>query len=205
MKKTITIFAFLFLAFYPFAIFGQRKNTNKKLKTTLIQKIKPVTITAAPQVEDRVWKELISEEGNFKVLFPKEPERFVRNNNSMKEGSFIEYKLLTNSRKYSVSWGEFTNAKSVTNEQLNWLYNKTRDGIIENAKGKLLADNSLEIGSVLGREITYEQENYTVTNRYFLNDNRLYQIITVVKKELNKGVNVQEFGKKFLNSFQFIK
>ncbi len=203
MKKITSIIVFVFFIFSPLVIFSQKKTTSKKqIKSKRVLRSE---IVAEIQAEDEIWKELVSDEGNFKVLFPKEPEKLVRNNNLMKDKSFIEYKLLTNFRKYSVSWGELTNTKSISNEQLNELYNKVRDGILADAKGKLLNYSELQTGNTLGREINYEQENYIVTNRYFFNDNRLYQIITVVEKELNKGVNVQKFGKKFLDSFQFIK
>ncbi|HXH69404.1 MAG TPA: hypothetical protein VNI60_03555 [Pyrinomonadaceae bacterium] len=194
---------FVFLIFSPLVIFSQKKITsNKQIKS--VKKIKRTEIVAKIQPEDGIWKELVSEEGRFKILFPKEPEKLVRNKDFPRGNSFIEYKLWTNFRKYSVSFAEFDNVKSLSNEQLNGLYDITRDGIVKDAKGKLSTDNSLQVGNVLGREITYEQENYIVINRYFLNGNKFYQIITVVEKELNVGTNVQEFGKKFLGSFRFI-
>jgi hypothetical protein len=202
MKKITSIIIFMFLIFSPLLSFSQKKITTKK-QSKSVKKVR-TEIVAKIQAEDGIWKDLVSAEGNFKVLFPKEPEKFVRSNNFVKNSSFIEYKLSTNFRSYSVSWGELSNAKSISNEQLYELYDKVRDGILVDAKGKLLDYNTLQIGNTVGREINYEQENYIVINRYFFNVNRLYQVVTVVEKGLNKGVNVQEYGKKFLDSFQFI-
>jgi hypothetical protein len=81
MKKTIIILIFVIFISCPFTSFGQKKSTNKKT----VDKIKPITITAIKQPEDGVWNELISEEGNFKVLFPKEPEKIVKENINTKE------------------------------------------------------------------------------------------------------------------------
>jgi hypothetical protein len=85
------------------------------------------------------------------------------------------------------------------------MYDKVRDGIIEQTKGNILNEKECYIGKTLCREIVTEHGGYIVNNRYFLSGDKFFQIKTTVEKQTNRGFNVQEFGKKFLNSFQFIK
>jgi len=164
MKKIILVIFFVFLAFSPSISYGQKKNSKKK-QSKSVKKSQRLEIIAEIPVEDGVWKELISKEGSFKILFPKEPEKLIRDNDFTSGNSFIEYKLWTNFRKYSASFAEFRGEKSLSDEQLKGFYDITRDGIVNQAKGKLLTDKSLRVGNVIGREIIYQQENYLVTNR----------------------------------------
>lgn len=202
--KSITItFVFVLFILFPSISFSQKKNTTRGKSTKSPRRI--TSITEVLQAEDRKWIELVSKQGNFKILFPGEPKYFVGNNKFTKENKFTEHKLETNFRTYTVGFGDFNNIESITDEQREKIYDITRDGIVKDAKGTLINDNKLQIGNVFGREITYEQENYLVTNRYFFKGNTFYQLITVVKKYLSKGTNIQEFGKKFLDSFQFVE
>ncbi len=203
MKNITITFVFVLFILFPLTAFSQKKNTTKGKSTKSPRKI--TSVTEVLQSEDKKWNELISKQGNFKILFPGEPKYFVGNNNFTKENKFTEYKLETNFRTYSVGFGDFNNIEFITDEQREKIYDITRDGFVKNAKGTPTNDNKLQIGNVFGREITYEQENYLVTNRYFFKKNKFYQLITVVRKQLSQGTNIQEFGKKFLDSFQFVE
>ena len=204
MKNILLIIVFALFAFNPAFIFSQKKDIRKK-QNKPTEVVRRIEIVAEPQVENKVWKELISEEGNFKILFPKEPEKLIRDKDFSRGNSFIEYKLWTNFRKYSVSFGDLGAVKSLSDNQLKEIYDKMRDGIIKDAKGNLINDNNINVGNVFGREIIYEQENYLVTNRYFFYGSKLYQIITAVEKKLSSEKNVQKFGNKFLDSFDFVR
>ena len=192
MKNIVITFVFALFILFPLTAFSQKKNTTKGKSTKSPKRI--TTLIEVLQPEDRKWNELVSKQGNFKILFPGKPQEFIGNNNFTKENKITEYKLETRFRKYTVGFGDFNNIEFITDEQREKLYDITRDGLVK-----------LQIGKVFGREITYEEENYSVTNRYFFKGNTFYQLITVVRKELSKGNNIQEFGKKFLDSFQFIE
>lgn len=69
MNQIISVIVFVFLALSPSIIYGQEKNSKKKLNKT-VKKLQRLEIIAEIPVEDGVWKELISKEGSFKILFP---------------------------------------------------------------------------------------------------------------------------------------
>ncbi len=72
------------------------------------------------------------------------------------------------------------------------------DMSVQNLKGKLEHEKKITIDKYPGREIVVLVEDLAVRQRFYLVDNRLYQMVIVDSKELVTGKDAETF----LNSFK---
>jgi hypothetical protein len=176
---------------------GQKKSTKSK-------SLKKQRVTEVISPEEGQWKEIISKEGNFKIKFPSAPENFVGNNSNAENGKYHEFKVSTKFLKYSASYADSNLAGGLNSEQLRSFYDVFQTKIAESDNRIILEATDLQTSGVLGREVKYKKSNLIIVDRYILDDRRFYQLLTTTFEEYDKGENIRNFRKRFLESFQFV-
>jgi hypothetical protein len=202
MGKRI-IFYVLLLILSSTAVVGQSKTVNRSPKAT--KKSPPKEIIALRPVEERDWKEIISVEGKFKILFPKEPEKKIIENQNTVGKILVEYQIKTSFVKYSFGYADFTWSLT-NNEELQKFYDNFMERLVKSGPSAVVVSkNDFYINNILGREAIIKNDDYVYMNRYILVGNRLFQLLTTTPKEIDVGQNVKEYRRKFLDSFNIVK
>ncbi len=174
LRKILFIFlvGISFLA-YSSEIFAQKKTTGKKKKPVKTQPKEVVN-----PVVDGTWKEFVSAEGKFKVLFPTPP---VTNTSDDGAGELrlktVSYQAYGGTNVYAVSFtdsffkGHFNDEKTL----------ETLRKLIA-IKGKVIRETKIKLGEVVGLEIIYEKANKTISqHRVYAVGKRSYELIAGIK------------------------
>lgn len=141
------------------------------------------------------WRTITSQDGRFTAIFPGEPKSRTRN-----ALFFKLHALAFDSRKteYLVAYMDYPPKLHV--RPTKQAYDGARNGAL-GKDGKLLAEKSMAIEGFPGREIQVEKKGEFSMARYFLDGNRLYQIVATVPMSRQSSTNISYF----LNSFHLLK
>lgn len=153
---------------------------------------------ASAQTGDN-WVRLAPTDGGFAVMVPgqAEEQNFNRDQFTSKIYTVIVKQGQTGRAVYLAGFGDY--APSVKIDPLTEL-NADRDNFIKELSGmKLLESHNTTLDGRLGIEFTGESNQATVTCRFYVNGNRVFQLAVMVFKGVDEKKNVD----KFFDSFAF--
>lgn len=165
---------------------------------------KPITVAQS------IWKQFSSQEGGFSVLMPGKPTE-VKQTVKAKSGA-IEIHMFTVERqqdavKYVVGYADYPDSYIQIlnrNNLVEKALDNGRNTALKNARGTLLSEQKISLGSNSGREINYNKPgNKFVKHRIYLVNKRLYQVSVETTKEKQKYLTKSMTG--FFNSFVLLK
>lgn len=189
-----------------------RRSTSRKLRLTLfalclhqiscgqasqpsLDKAQVLKTVKVQSVAD--WKEVISDTGRFRILFPDEPEKSDKS-----IGDFTEqgYKLHSGETFWMAYYSDFQRP-IVGEAALRDAYQKSAAGLT--GKGsKLLRQNDIILNGRLGTEMILKARN-TVFMRGFLIGRRMY-VLEVDRPDVPDGDStIPDDVRQFFDSFTF--
>jgi len=146
------------------------------------------------------WKEFSSAEGRFSVNMPGQPapgKQMIKT--AIGDIAMYQFTLsLGKDYAYSALYSDFPELIMRQPNAAESLLNSGRDGAVQNVKGKLVSEQGLLLGSYPGREIHVEAPQGAIRARFFVVDQRLYQVIAVAPGDKILSDDVT----KFLVSFK---
>ena len=152
------------------------------------------------------WKEFVSEEGNFKVKFPKTPEQKTRTS-PLGDGK-IQYPKIEVSLPeiyLSVYFSEVEIMNPLEQNELKNYYDFLRNQTVQLNNSKLISNRDVFLGENMGHEFIESRDNKFVTYRIYLIKNMLYQLKTEIDSSAKYDNEIKTISDKFLDSFQIIK
>ncbi|MDP5017631.1 hypothetical protein FJR11_15950 [Anabaena sp. UHCC 0187] len=166
----------------------------------------PVSANQPVKVAQSIWKLFSAPDGSFRILMPGKPEEAKQTVNA-KSGN-IELNMFTVERQqeevkyavgyvdYSSEYIELLNRNNLVEKALD----NGRDSVVKKAKGTLISEQKITLGSYSGREINYSKPGEKIVKqRIYLVDKRLYQISVETTKKRQKFLTKSIEG--FLSSF----
>jgi outer membrane lipoprotein-sorting protein len=149
-----------------------------------------------------VWSEFRSDEGRFNILMPEKPVPQTSTFET-KGGRFVEHTFTASHGLLVCVVGYMDIPKqSLSANNVDILFDSTRDTFIKAVGGKLASENPLSLDGHTGREIKALLFQGEVRLRQFLVDDRLYQLY--VMKADNVVDSDAEIFSKFFASFKLI-
>jgi hypothetical protein len=165
-----------------------------------------VSANQAIKVAQSVWKLFSAPDSSFRILMPGTPQTIKQAVNT-KSGN-LELTMFTVERQqeevkyvvgyvdYSSEYIELLNRNNLVDKALD----AGRDSVIKKAKGNLVSEQKITLGSYSGREINYSKPGEKIVRqRIYLVDKRLYQVSVETTKKRQKFLTKSIGG--FLNSF----
>jgi hypothetical protein len=157
-----------------------------------------------------VWKEFVSEDGQFKATFPMEPKEVVEENewNNMKVPTH-RFEVFTRIY-FGVRYSDFPNSTAANSDNFKYIYDYQRDLTLKLANARLVEEKDIWMNKNLGREIIVSRKtffdlfNQTDIYRFFQIGNRTFQLNTS-GLSFSEDAEVDKDAYRFLNSFQVIE
>jgi len=146
------------------------------------------------------WQRLAPAAGGFAVMIPGKPEEQSINKDQYSANLYILTIKDSSSARviYLAGVGDYAATVKV-DPQIE--LPADRDNFIKELPGmKLIESHNITLDGRPGIELTGESEQTTVTARFYLRGNRVYQLAALVFKGANEKANVT----KFFDSFAFI-
>jgi hypothetical protein len=141
------------------------------------------------------WKTVTSQDGRFTALFPGEPQPRTRNTLLFKLHALA---FKRGKVEYLVAYMDYPPKLHVL--PTKQAYDGARDAAL-GKDGRLLGEKSMTIEGFPGREIRVEKKSEFNVARYFLDGNRMYQVIVTVPMPEQTSTNIPFF----LDSFHLLK
>jgi hypothetical protein len=145
------------------------------------------------------WKEFTSKEGQFKVLMPGKPEqKKLETESDFGKGMLHMNTVELDKMMYGANYCDFpAKIKEIPRKKV---FDSSRDGAVENLKGKLASEKDIKLGDHAGRELHIDVAGgkQLFRARVYLVDQRLYQVVVFGSKE----AATSKAADKFLDSFQ---
>ena len=165
-----------------------------------------VSANQSVKVAKSVWKLFYAADGSFRILMPgipKETKQTVKTKSgNIKLNMFSverpqeEVKYAVGYVDYSSEYIELLNRKNLVEKALD----NGRNNVVKKAKGTLISERKIRLGSYFGREISYSKPGGNIVKqRIYLVEKRLYQVIVETTKARQKFLTKSREG--FLNSF----
>lgn len=155
--------------------------------------------SAGAEDTDKVeWKEFASKAGRFKVLMPGAPRLDeVETESDFGPGVLHMNSVQKGEADYGANYSDFP--AGIKTVPLKTILDSSRDGAIENLKGKLIGEKDIALGAVTGRDIKIDvgDGKRVFRARVFLVDQRLYQVVVFGPRE----VTTSKESDRFLDSF----
>lgn len=202
MTREIFFIALVLVFIFEVAnAFGQ-KTKPKVRKSEKTEKVQ--SVSAKSVAEEGEWKEVTSDYGNFKIQFPSKPKKSGGPSKYSPDKKYTEFVMATNFLKYSVSFADFNLPELSNGEITKKLYDKISTDAPSKLNATLISQGNFLVDGVVGLELILTDRSSVFVNRYIIKRKRMYQLLTTTRKELADAPNIQEYRKKFLESFQFV-
>lgn len=161
-----------------------------------------VLVAACNTATPPTLEEFSSENGGFAISTPLTLEESVQSVDTAVGP--IEIHTFTGENRnaaYVVAYSDYP-AEMVSQVDPTMLLDGSRDGAVQNVNGTLVSEETLDLNGNPGRSLVIDAttdtgEDATVNARLYLVENRLYQVLVVVPKGKEEGVDIAGF----LNSF----
>jgi hypothetical protein len=158
---------------------------------------------APPKIE---WKEFISDEGRFKVLFPGIPHQTFKENdtpNGKVKTTIFDVALTED--YFEVRYGDFLAEPDVNQNDLKSYYDFIRDNTLKLQPSTLLSERDISLNGKQGRELVINFNETYIKYRLFLIGRRMFQASIRVKISRKDDPIFQDRANKFLDSFQILE
>jgi len=142
------------------------------------------------------WLELVSDECNFRILFPGKPQ--IDNEVLPRRG----FKFTNSAGKWSAFCADLGQAVPSDETSLRDLYQKRMDAMTRN-KTYLLASSDLSINGRLGIEFTIHGLSQVSYTRAFASGHRLYMISVARKNSTTATDDIPADVQQFFDSFAY--
>jgi hypothetical protein len=147
------------------------------------------------------WQDFSSTDGKFSVRMPGDPKE--ESNTITTDSGEITIHLFgvpIGNTDYIVAYSDYP-AELVNSKGSAGILDSARDGAINNTKGKLISDESIELNGFPGKLLVVGSPDGTgiAQAKIFLVGNRLYQVFVATEKDSA----YTEENLAFLDSFQF--
>tara|TARA_R110002012_G_scaffold217900_2_gene389156 strand:- start:629 stop:1219 length:591 start_codon:yes stop_codon:yes gene_type:complete len=157
------------------------------------------------------WKEVISEEGNFKILFPDLKLRmgtdtFVNEEGGKSENHYFRLNIqdsLNLNMAYDITYTYRTDLE--TEEEMEKMFEIEKEFLISTLNAKINFVKVLEEKDYFGREIvmTIDNSKFQLSQRFYVNKGILY--VLKVLTNTNEGKIFNKSRSKFFDSFEIVK
>ena len=179
----------------------QPKTPVSNAKPTILRKKPTVTKVVQPK-----WKIFTAPDGGFTVLMPGRPKIETQTQKTyMGEINVAVFAAQPPQQEvaYLVTYNEFPYNFAQMNSPQDIL-KKAQDSAIKTTKSKLVSERNLRSSNGHpGKEIEYVDAGGKVTtNRMYIADGRLYQVMAISSKKQNK--TLAKTIKGYLNSFHIV-
>ncbi|MDT5121215.1 MAG: hypothetical protein QOC96_697 [Acidobacteriota bacterium] len=143
------------------------------------------------------WKEVISETGRFRILFPNEPE--IRNSGTP---NMQGYKLMSGDRGWFAYYADLNKSKVSDEAGIREAYHKSVEDMARKG-GTLLRQNDISLNGRLGIEVVFQGRGATSFIRSFLIGQRMYVVEVDSKDVIDKDTSLPTDVQQFFDSFTF--
>lgn len=185
MKKISLIFLILCLT----QICCGQKSNSPVTKTQALGNVKVASIQG--------WKEVFSDEGRFRAIFPQEPKISADTDNKRTTQT---YSVLANGIIWSVYYTDFdhsTTDETVVRESYRKLYASSAGGV------KLIKQNEIRLNGKIGVDSFLEGSMGKKYERIFLINRRVYGVSVYIYKKVDNEEKLSTEITQFLDSFTF--
>lgn len=143
------------------------------------------------------WKEILSEEGRFRILFPGQPKS--------SDGGFgmKGFQFSESGSNWFAYYNDFDELKSNDEKALRNAYQGSVEAITRKAGTRLLKQEDVFLNGRLGTEFVVEGAELTSYMRAFLFGRRMYTLAVERKRVANGDSNVPIEVKQFFESFTY--
>ena len=155
---------------------------------------------------EKPWREVVSSEGQFRVLLPDIPnEVFVPVNGQIVHTEFRAFTVKSPVAEYAVLFGDFPESSTDT-EAIRAAFDNGRDRALTEGKFILVSEKDISTAVAPAREYVFDDGAFVVRTRVYFVKKRVYQ--TVFGAPGQRGMSpalVQYYdglAAKFLNSFK---
>ncbi len=159
-----------------------------------------------PAIKKTEWKEFVSEEGKFKIIFPGIPRQTFKENDT--QGGKVKttvFDVALTKDYFEVRYGDFPAEPDVNQNDLRPYYDFIRDNTLRLQQSTLLRERDISINGMLGRELVTNYNGTYIRHWLFLIGRRMYQASTRVEISRKDDPQIQERSNKFLDSLQFLE
>ena len=144
------------------------------------------------------WKELVSDKGHFRILFPADP--------TVVDGDPVGlqgYKLISGEKNWFSYRYDYAEPKSDDEAQLRTAYRQSVEAITKRPGTKLLSQSDVKLNGWLGSEFVIESPSAISYMRAFQVHSRLFTLSVDVKKHGEVNPAIPQDVQQFFDSFTF--
>jgi hypothetical protein len=143
--------------------------------------------TALAQTE---WKEFTSSEGNFRVLFPDDPQQ-----QTDAERNLHQFSATAGAESYALAYADYSPAADWEN-----LVDRERDSIVNSLGGSVVDEKRTSVGGYPGKWVRFVGQNTSGELTIYFVGQRLYVLHAFAPKSAKRPQGFSEF----LNSFRLL-
>lgn len=149
------------------------------------------------------WKEFVSTDEKFRVLFPKEPKRLTAQtiNEVGPKVESIRYETVLGQVNYVVFYADFSKIEILQNDP-GISYELIRNNLAQQMKAEVLREKEIRVGGLIGREFAMSKENDLILMRLVWNKKEQYQLITSTSLTDKHFSEFEGLSQKFFESFK---
>jgi hypothetical protein len=146
------------------------------------------------------WQEVISDQGRFRILFPREPEIINIGN---RPGAMYGYRLIDGETNWFAQYQDLGGEVPGGEKQLRNAYQKSVEAVIKKRGAKLLRQSDAVLNGRLGTEFITEVQGSVTYTRAFQIHSRLYTVEVDSKRAVNRDSTLPRDVQQFFDSFTF--
>jgi hypothetical protein len=164
----------------------------------IVASISIFSVIAKADEKKAEWKAFTSKEGKFKVLMPGTPKQEKLDAESdFGKGVLHMNVVQLGKTMYGANYSDFP--AEIKKFPIKQILDSSRDGAVDNLKGKLAKEKDIKLDKYPGREVQIEvgEGKQLFRARVYLVDQRLYQVVVFGTKEEATSKEAE----KFLDSF----
>ena len=136
------------------------------------------------------WKEFTSTEGNFRVLFPEDPQQ-----QTLSERNLHQFSAAAGSESYGLAYADYPLGTDWEN-----VVNAERDSILNGLGGSVVDEKRTSVEGYPGKFIRFVGQNTSGELTIYFAGQRLYVLHAFAPKSVSRPENFSTF----LNSFRLL-
>ena len=145
------------------------------------------------------WHEVISDQGRYRILFPREPKIINIGNGP---GARYGYQLIEGETNWFAQYQDFDQARTDDEKKLRDAYHKSAEALTKKG-AKLLRQSDVILNGRLGTEFVLEGQGNVSFIRSFQIYRRLYILEVDSKRAVNGDPTLPRDVQQFFDSFTF--
>ena len=156
--------------------------------------------------QSSIWKEFVSVEGKFKVMFPDIPKKSNKEIvGKLGKRQSYSFEVSSTPTAFAVTYQDLPNLPTTNQDSLKFLHDNLRDKALKETNSKLISGREIWLDGKLGRELIVTIDNQILTNRMYFVGNRQFQLTTSVDSSISTNEEIVSAVNTFLDSFQIIE